>query len=253
MPSTHLNGSGCKKCGISKRAEKNRLTTEQFINKSKQIHGDKFDYSKVVYIHTNVKVEIRCAKNNHTFHQIPSGHLSGNGCPKCSNRVPLTVEMFIEKASLSHKSVYDYSKVNSVSSKKKVTITCCIHGDFKQKVGSHLRGQGCPNCAKGLNGFKRSDYVKKSKGRLCTFYTIKCFNEYERFYKIGITINTIKERYNGTRAMPYNYEIISEIFGEAGFIWDLELEEKRKLRDFNYHPLVEFAGSKTECFTQYNF
>lgn len=51
--------------------------------------------------------------------------------------------------------------------------------------------------------------------------------------------------------MPYNYEIISEIYGEAGFIWDMELAEKRKLKDFNYQPNIVFGGSKRECFTQY--
>lgn len=41
------------------------------------------------------------------------------------------------------------------------------------------------------------------------------------------------------------------MFGEAGYIWDLELEQKRKLKEFNYQPNIKFAGSKTECFTQY--
>ena len=51
--------------------------------------------------------------------------------------------------------------------------------------------------------------------------------------------------------MPYEYEIISEIKGSAGFIWDLEVGEKRKLKEFKYQPKIEFKGSKTECFTKY--
>jgi len=51
--------------------------------------------------------------------------------------------------------------------------------------------------------------------------------------------------------MPYAYEVISEIFGEAGFIWDLEKEEKKKLKEFNYQPNIFFEGSITECFTQH--
>ena len=52
--------------------------------------------------------------------------------------------------------------------------------------------------------------------------------------------------------MPYNYEVISEIHGEAGVVWDLEKEEKKKLKSFNYQPKICFCGSKTECFSQYN-
>ena len=50
--------------------------------------------------------------------------------------------------------------------------------------------------------------------------------------------------------MPYKYEIIKEIKGEAGEIWDLELTEKRKLQKNNYQPLIKFLGSKTECFNK---
>lgn len=64
-------------------------------------------------------------------------------------------------------------------------------------------------------------------------------------------MNTVRRRYNSSRDMPYNYEIISEIFGEAGFIWDLEKEEKRKLKKFKYQPKIEFGGSLTECFIKY--
>lgn len=65
------------------------------------------------------------------------------------------------------------------------------------------------------------------------------------------TESFIKKRYSGLERMPYAYEIISEIKGEAGFIWDLELQEKRKLKEFNYQPSIKFNGSKTECFTKY--
>lgn len=34
--------------------------TENFINKAKQIHGDKYDYSKVEYVNNHTKVCIIC-------------------------------------------------------------------------------------------------------------------------------------------------------------------------------------------------
>ena len=94
----------------------------------------------------------------------------------------------------------------------------------------------------------KENYIKKAGDRKCIFYTLKCFNDQEEFYKIGITMNTVHNRYNTNKKMPYNYEIIREIYGDASYIWDLEISEKRRLKDSNYQPIVKFAGSKTECF-----
>lgn len=248
--SDHIQGSGCRKCFDENRT----LTTEQFIKKAKLVHGDKYDYSKICYVGTNDKVIITCKKHG-DFKQSPNTHTKGSGCSKCSNinkikKSPFTSEEFIEKATVKHNDLYSYGKVDYINSQTRVTITCSIHGDFKQKPNAHLTGEGCPKCGKESH-WRRSDYVKKANGRICTFYTIRCFNEEESFYKIGITMRSIKKRYYNIKTMPYAYEIISEIFGEAEFIWNLEKEEKRKLKGFSYQPNIPFAGSKTECFTHY--
>lgn len=76
----HLKGSGCTKC--SRRA---KHTTDSFIEESIKIHGDKFDYSKVVYGKNNKEyVTIICIKHG-PFEQIPNSHLSGKGCEHCAN------------------------------------------------------------------------------------------------------------------------------------------------------------------------
>jgi len=84
-PSNHLFGQGCKLCGYKKNSDQSRLTKEEFINKARKIHGDKYDYSKVDYVNYQTKVCIICSKHGE-FWQQPSNHLQGNGCPKC---VPL--------------------------------------------------------------------------------------------------------------------------------------------------------------------
>lgn len=61
-----------------------RLTTEEFIKEAKEIHGDKYDYSKTIYKKVTEKVCIICPKHGE-FWQKPNGHLSGNGCPKCKS------------------------------------------------------------------------------------------------------------------------------------------------------------------------
>ena len=76
-----------------------RLTKEIFIERAKQIHGNKYDYSEVEYINANTKVRIICPIHGEFF-QTPSRHINmKQGCPKCSHQsYPNTSEIFIEKA-----------------------------------------------------------------------------------------------------------------------------------------------------------
>lgn len=73
----HLNGCGCPKCSRCS-------TTEKFIEKAKEIHGDTYDYSKVEYINSTTKVCIIC-KVHGEFWQTPADHLKGSGCPICNS------------------------------------------------------------------------------------------------------------------------------------------------------------------------
>jgi len=59
----------------------------------------------------------------------------------------LTTEIFIERAMKIHGDNYDYAKVNYIGARKKVIITCPIHGDFLQNYILHVyRESGCPKC-----------------------------------------------------------------------------------------------------------
>ena len=61
-----------------------KLTTEEFISKAKEVHGNKYDYSKVEYVNNHTKVCIICPKHGE-FWQTPNHHLLGHGCSKCKN------------------------------------------------------------------------------------------------------------------------------------------------------------------------
>ena len=140
-PRHHLKGSGCPNC-----AGKIRLTTEGFIRRAKEVHGNRYDYSKVKYVNTRRKVCIICPKHGE-FWQIPLYHLNGSGCPYCAGKIRLTTEEFIRRAKDIHGDRYDYSKVEYVNARTKVCIICPEHGEFRQTASEHLRGQGCPKCA----------------------------------------------------------------------------------------------------------
>ena len=167
---THLRGHGCKKCADILRGEKRKFTNCEFIKKSKEIHGDRYDYEKVNYTGCDDKVIIICKKHGE-FEQTANTHLHGSGCNLCGNeqtgnhfRHDNTV--FIMKAIAIHKDKYDYSKVEYTGIDNKIIIVCKIHGEFEQIAYSHINGQGCPTCGKIKNSIQRTsctdEFIEKS-------------------------------------------------------------------------------------------
>jgi glutamate mutase epsilon subunit len=95
-----------------------KLTTEEFIEMSKKVHGDKYKYDRTVYKTAKEKVVITCPIHG-DFETVPDKHLRRHrGCPKCANK-NTTTEEFIKKAKAIYRDKYDYSKVVYESSKKK--------------------------------------------------------------------------------------------------------------------------------------
>ena len=321
-PSNHLKGKGCPVCANTKKGLSKQKTTDQFVLAARKIHGDKYDYSKTIYIKAMLKVAITCPDHG-DFLQTPNSHLCGAGCAACNGGVKLTLKQFISKAINKHGDCYDYSHIRDYKNNQvKLPIRCLIHGVFYQSGNSHLNGNGCPECAlkkcrdkiahttgkfikrailvhgdkydyslvnylnceekveiicrkhgafwqapkKHLKGqsciecvkenptfmFGRSSYVrycKRSHNGVSRLYVLKCESEDELFYKIGITCQAVKDRFSGHMAMPYKFEILAEISGEAGFIYDLETQVHRILKVYCYQPKRIFGGH-TECFSK---
>ena len=142
LPGNHLKGNGCPN-----RCYKN--TTEQFINKAKNVHGNNYNYDKVEYINSTTPVIITCPIHG-DFKQRPSNHLQGSGCKECAKLKQgpnkITQEEFLNSARQVHGSKYNYSKVRYTGINNKIIIICPKHGEFLQSPCVHLRGSGCPKC-----------------------------------------------------------------------------------------------------------
>ena len=82
-PSNHKLGCGCQECKKEKIKEVLTDSIEEFITKAKAVHGNKYDYSKVVYKGSNKKVTIICPKHGE-FEITPHKHKTGQGCSKCN-------------------------------------------------------------------------------------------------------------------------------------------------------------------------
>lgn len=144
------------------------IKQEEFIRLSKQIHGNKYDYSKVNYVNNKTNVCIICPEHGE-FWQRPSHHLDGHGCKKCSSSKPrkkrgvgynsLGKEEFVKRAVEKFGDRYDYSKVIYVNCDTKVDIICPIHGIFHQTPYNHLKSNGCPKC------FSETNHIIQRKSK----------------------------------------------------------------------------------------
>lgn len=205
-PYRHLKGQGCIKCGHEKIKEKNGLSQEEWIKRAREMHGNKYDYSKVDYINANEKVCIICPKHGE-FWQNARNHIRGLGCPKCGERF-LDKEFFIEKAKKVHGNRYDYSKVNYVNNRTKITIICPEHGEFEQTPNSHLCGKGCQICSEEIRCNKRRKNVDE---------LIREFNE---IHHNKYDYSLIKEHYkNATTKIPI-------ICPEHGIFWQTSINHR---------------------------
>jgi hypothetical protein len=154
------------------RTPPNKSTTEKFIEKAKKIHGDKFDYSKVIYKTCKDKVIIICTIDGHgEFETTPDSHIQTQGaCQKCryetiASKRKKTQELFIRQAKEQHgEETYDYSEVTYVNHTTKVKIICKLHGLFEQKAGNHLRGDGCIKCA-GIYTPSTEEWIEKAESK----------------------------------------------------------------------------------------
>lgn len=90
----HLNGHQCKLCSKGGSS----YTTEDFILRAKEVHGNLYNYDKVNYINKETPVEIICKKHG-SFWQKPHNHINGCGCQLCkATKTQLKVFNLLKKS-----------------------------------------------------------------------------------------------------------------------------------------------------------
>jgi hypothetical protein len=197
--SKHVRGQGCRKC-----AGRHQYSTEEAIAKLKEVRGDYYDYSCVVYKNAKSKITICCPIHGQ-FKQGFANHISGDNCPKCSGVHKHTPEEFIELCKAVHGDRYDYSQTVYSTAKQNVLIGCREHGQFAQLPNVHRGGGGCPSCAE--NGYRPN--------RPSSLYLLQD----GPYLKIGITNREVKDRVAGlNRKRPSPFSIIK--------VWHFENGEK---------------------------
>lgn len=150
MPSSHLQGNGCRKCFSESMPKK--YNNEEIIKIFNDKHNGKYSYEKTDYRGATEKVCINCPEHGY-FWQLPFAHMSGQGCPKCANNQKIDTKEFIKRSIQKHGNKYDYSDAEYVNNRVKIKIIChekdsngLEHGAFYTSPHSHMQGSGCPKC-----------------------------------------------------------------------------------------------------------
>ena len=238
-PDNHLfRHSICPHC-----AKKFRPTTEDWIKKAKVIHGDKYDYSKTVYVNNHTKVCIICPKHGE-FWQLPNDHLNCMGCKKCSReslskKFILSTSEFIKKAKEVHGDKYDYSKSFYEGSHSYIKISCKIHGEFITMPYIHLQGCGCPKCNQShleteIENFLKENNIKFEQQKHFIWLGLQSIDFYLIDYNIAIECQG-----------EQHYESIDFFGGSEGYKQTLERDQRKK-------QLCEENGVELLYFTHYN-
>jgi hypothetical protein len=145
--------------------------TEEYIKKARLIHGNKYNYDKVVYTVAKSKIIINCPIEGHgDFEKEASAHISTQprGCPECGKLTNKKGAIFIDRANKIHQNKYDYSLVKYIKSNENVIIICTYHGDFLQTPNNHLGDHGCPKCK--TDKYEPMDYLNTFEEKHGDYY-----------------------------------------------------------------------------------
>jgi hypothetical protein len=243
-PCDHLNRNGCKECSNEDR----KLSKEEFIEKAKKVHENKYDYSKVNYVNNHTKVIIIC-KVHGEFLQCPRDHLNGCGCKECfSEDRKLSKEEFIEKAKKVHGNKYNYSKIEYINSYTKIIMICPKHGEFLQKPSNHLNGQGCRYCHSCVSDISQSwlDDLGVPKE-----FREKIIKVCEQKYIVDAFYNNIIYEFNGDfwHGNPNVFDpndinpIIKKSYGE---LYKMTLKKEKDLKNAGYNVISIWESDYTK-------
>lgn len=117
------------------------VTTESFITETKEIYGNRYDYSKVDYKNRDQRVTVVCPVHG-DFQVYAREHLDGKGCPKCEKG-----EKFLVKLKEKFGDKFGLDEFVYESSTSPVTLICPTHGAFSRLPNVILNSKyGCQEC-----------------------------------------------------------------------------------------------------------
>lgn len=176
-PNIHISGGNCQNCL--------KITTENFIKKSIDVHGNKYDYSDTNYINAKTKVVIKCPKHGE-FKQVASYHTNGNGCPKCNeSRGEAAIARYLDEHNIKYLRERKLGDTNLRYDFYIKKLNLIIEYDGRQHFES-IKDFG------GIEEFKLIQERDKIKNKYCKDNGIKLIRiSYKKLKQINEILNTI--------------------------------------------------------------
>ena len=217
-PRKHLIGHGCQKCGVEKSSKNQGFTNESFIEKAKQIHGNKYDYSKVDYKGYDEPITIICHVHGE-FEQTPDSHLQGSGCQRCSNRL-----------SKNENEIYEFiiniiGKENVIKSE---TSILSKHKEIDIFIPSLKLGIEYNGCRWHSEQFGKGKFYHLNKTNECAKQGISLIHIFEDEYNDKKEIVLSKLRH------LLHCQILTKICGRKCNVSEITYEESKKFLNENH-------------------
>ena len=234
------------------------MTTEEFIRKCTEIHGNVYNYDKAVYVNRYVKVTITCTLCNTTYDIKPLCFYVQRKCKRCmalarkkqQDKVNTGTNEQQNQEHLPHKTSNTGIKKNPPKVKK-TSSDVCTH-----TVKPPPKQQTQPRKKKKKNSTKHSRWRdsswKKAGEHSKAFhafavYVILCYDPdtEEKFIKIGKTFQVVEGRF---REFPYKWILLAYWSGSAEQASNAEREMHKLYKEYKYVPQKAFGG-QSECFS----
>lgn len=252
----HLSGRKCKKCADDERGtDLIKRRGLKIIAEFKEIHGDRYDYSKFEYKGSETPSCIICPVHGE-FQQTPYVHKISNGCSKCSRDATFSQTLekrkkdFWDLVKDKHKGKLEIDLDTYVNYQTPMSYKCLRCGtEYKDTPNHLLYRDGCSLCwGYGDIVYSREFFDKHKDYLLETpafFYICEVTGEGERFVKVGVSKNPDK-RFEGKT--QYNFQIVETYPWSMYEAFNIEQSILRMFSENRYHPKINFTGV-TECLT----
>lgn len=141
---------------LTKRTRISKYTLDVLLQRGREIHGNKYDYSNIKSEHIKGRdshVPVKCNSCNYEWNPSIHDHITHkSGCPICSRNARWTLDRLLIRLNEVHGDKFDYSQITKEhvkNSESRIPVTCktCYHR-WEPDIHSHVRGTKCPGCVK---------------------------------------------------------------------------------------------------------
>jgi hypothetical protein len=273
---TSVMTSPCLECSNTKHVR--GYTTNEFLKILKKRFNNKYKIHEFVYQGKKTIIKMNCEREGHgSFTLKAAGIHRSAGCHRCAyekgtpNRLKGQKKAleksrekrekdWLEKSRERHGEFYDYSEVIYKDQHTPVLIGCPIHGFRSQEPTTHLTS-GCRLCADtNLKGLYTKKYFQKhpsEKTKQGLLYYLKFHSKNEIFYKVGITVNTVSNRFAMVPKDKIQYDILEILETNIFEAWRREERIQKTHGDkYRYRPVLngmsprDYRIGPSECFSK---